>query len=97
MRDSIESVSFLQKQINTLQLENQVLKNILDRSGIPYALELKRISSPEKHEDFDPDQGGRINHPSVLTSDMLKDFRNLFCGRNDGKKIAEELMELAFG
>lgn len=40
MRDPIENVSLLQKQLNELQLENQILKNILDRSGISYASEL---------------------------------------------------------
>ena len=30
MRDPIENVTRLQKQLNNLQLENQVLKNILD-------------------------------------------------------------------
>ena len=31
MRDPIENVTRLQKQLNNLQLENQVLKNILDK------------------------------------------------------------------
>ena len=34
MRDTIENISLLQKQLNDLQLENQVLKNLLDQSGI---------------------------------------------------------------
>ena len=33
MRDSIENISQLQKQLNDLQLENQILKNILDKAG----------------------------------------------------------------
>ena len=28
MRDPVENVSLLQKQLNTLQLENQILKNM---------------------------------------------------------------------
>ena len=36
MRDPVENISILQKQLNELQLENQLLKNILDRSGISY-------------------------------------------------------------
>ena len=36
MRKSVENISLLQKQINDLQLENQILKNILERSGISY-------------------------------------------------------------
>lgn len=61
MREPIENISLLQKQINHLQLENQILKNILDRSGISYTHEI---------ED------------SIM---RVKD-----------KKIAAELMELAF-
>ena len=38
MRKSVENISLLQKQINDLQLENQILKNILERSGISYTL-----------------------------------------------------------
>ena len=36
MRDSIENISQLQKQLNDLQLENQILKNILDKAGLSY-------------------------------------------------------------
>ena len=36
MRNPVENISLLQKQINDLQLENQILKNILERSGISY-------------------------------------------------------------
>ena len=53
MRDTIENVSQLQKQINDLQLENQILKAILDRSGIPYTQELNRRTAPETVERFD--------------------------------------------
>ena len=41
MREPIENISLLQKQINRLQLENQILKNILDRSGISYTHEIE--------------------------------------------------------
>lgn len=43
MREPIENVSLLQKQINDLQLENQILKNILDRSGVSYIQELNSV------------------------------------------------------
>ena len=36
MRDPVEKVSLLQKQLNTLQMENRILKNILDCSGLSY-------------------------------------------------------------
>lgn len=48
MREPIENVSLLQKQINDLQLENQILRNILDRSGLSYIQELNRLRGPEK-------------------------------------------------
>ena len=57
MRKSVENISLLQKQINDLQLENQILKNILERSGISYTHEISRISEPENTEEYEPDQG----------------------------------------
>ena len=51
MRDPIENVTRLQKQLNNLQLENQVLKNILDKAGVSYQNELASIRETEKKED----------------------------------------------
>lgn len=34
MRNPIENISILQKQLNELQLENRLLKNMLDQSGM---------------------------------------------------------------
>lgn len=42
MRDALENINLLQKRMNDLQLENQVLKEILERSGISYADELRK-------------------------------------------------------
>ena len=53
MRDPIENVTRLQKQLNHLQLENQVLKNILDKAGLSYQNELASIGKTEKKENFD--------------------------------------------
>ena len=50
MRNPVENISLLQKQINDLQLENQILKNILDRSGISYTHEIARISEHKSAE-----------------------------------------------
>lgn len=63
MRNPVENISLLQKQINDLQLENQILKNILDRSGISYTHEIARISEHKSAEEYDPDQGGK-DYPS---------------------------------
>ena len=48
MRDSIENISQLQKKLNDLKLENQILKNILDRAGLPYHKELLTIRNRVK-------------------------------------------------
>lgn len=83
MRDPIENVSLLQKQLNDLQLENQILKNILDRSGISYTQELKRLRTPEEVRDYDPNQGERILHPREITDNMANLFFSRFWGRQD--------------
>lgn len=83
MRDPIENVTRLQKQLNNLQLENQVLKNILDKAGLSYQNELASIRKTEKKEDFDPEQGKRIVHPKEITDRMAKLFFSFFWGRTD--------------
>ena len=83
MRDPIENISLLQKKINDLQLENQLLRNLLDRSGISYLQEIKRLKEPEQPEEFDPDQGARIVHPKEITDEMANFFYARFWGRQD--------------
>ena len=84
MRKSVENISLLQKQINDLQLENQILKNILERSGISYTHEISRISEPENTEEYDPDQGARIIHPGQITDEMA----NLFMPDSGGGRMS---------
>lgn len=83
MRDPIENVTRLQKQLNNLQLENQVLKNILDKAGLSYQNELASIRETDTKEDFDPEQGKRIVHPKEITDRMAKLFFSFFWGRTD--------------
>ena len=83
MRDPIENVTRLQKQLNNLQLENQVLKNILDKAGLSYQNELASIRKTQKKEDFDPEQGKRIVYPKEITDRMAKLFFSFFWGRTD--------------
>ena len=83
MRDPIENVTRLQKQLNNLQLENQVLKNILDKAGLSYQNELASIGKTEKKENFDPEQGKRIVHLKEITDRMAKLFFSFFWGRTD--------------
>lgn len=54
MRDPIENIRRLQAQLNDLQLENQILKNILDNVGISYRQELIRLRSAEELCEYDP-------------------------------------------
>lgn len=83
MRDPIENISVLQKQINELQLENRILKDILDRSGIFYFEEVQRMTTPERTEEYDPNQGARIIHPKEITENMANLFYARFWGRQD--------------
>ena len=83
MRETIENVSLLQKQVNDLRLENQVLKKLLDQAGISYVQEIKRLWMPETVAAFDPDQGARIHHPEIITADMANTFYSWFWGRQD--------------
>ena len=83
MRDAVENVSLLQKQINELQLENQLLKNILDRFGISYIQELKHVKEPENTQNYDQNQGARIRHPIEITDKMVNIYLTYFWGRAD--------------
>ena len=83
MRDSIENISQLQKKLNDLQLENQILKNILDKAGLSYHKELSKLRQSGSKEAFDPEQGKRIIHPQAITENMVNQFFSMFWGRQD--------------
>lgn len=83
MRNPVENITTLQKQLNELQLENQMLKNFLDRAGIPYAQAIKALKEPEQAAAYDPDQGARIIHPKQITDAMANQFYARFWGRQD--------------
>lgn len=83
MRDSIENISQLQKKVNDLQLENQILKNILDKAGLSYHKELSKLRQSGSKEAFDPEQGKRIIHPQAITENMANQFFSMFWGRQD--------------
>ena len=83
MRDSIENISQLQKKLNDLQLENQILKNILDKAGLSYHKELSEFRQNDYKEVYDPEQGKRIIHPNAITENMANKFFGMFWGRQD--------------
>lgn len=70
MREPIDNISRLQMKLNDLQLENQILKNILDNAGISYRQELLRLHAAEEFCEYDPDQGARIQAPAEITEKM---------------------------
>ena len=72
MRDPIENINKLQKQLNDLQLENQILKNILDQAGVSYKQSIARLKAADEGENYDPEQGKRIIHPDEITSNTRK-------------------------
>ncbi len=83
MRDPIENISRLQMQLNDLQLENQILKSLLDSAGISYGKELLRLHSAEELCEYDPNQGARIQFPVEITEKMANMFFFRFWGRQD--------------
>lgn len=83
MRSPTDNITTLQKQINDLQLENQILKHIRQRSGISYVKELKRMRESGDAEEYDSNQGARIIHPKQITEEMANLFYARFWGRQD--------------
>lgn len=82
-RNPIENITRLQAQLNDLQLENQILKDILDNAGISYRQELIRLHSTEELCEYEPNQGARIQNPSEITEKMAIMFYSRFWGRQD--------------
>lgn len=83
MRDPIENISQLQKKLNDLQLENQILKNILDKAGLSYHKELSEFRQNDCKEAYDLEQGKRIIYPQIITENMANQFFGMFWGRQD--------------
>lgn len=69
--------------MNDLQLENQILKNILDKAGLSYHKELSKLRQSGSKEAFDPEQGKRIIHPQAIAENMANQFFSMFWGRQD--------------
>lgn len=53
MREPIENVTKLQKQLNDLQLENKILKKLLEQAGVPYKEALISVFTDEQIEPYD--------------------------------------------
>lgn len=73
----------LRKLVRLLKYENKLLKDKLKKENIPYD-EVNPFEETIDHlEEYDPDQGERINHPSFITEAMAKRFFSMFWGRED--------------
>ena len=83
MADGTDNSTALQIRIDELQAENELLKKLLDRAGIPYEPDLKKLKLPQGVEPYDKNQGGRISRPTEITDDMVKSFLSFFHGRAD--------------
>lgn len=81
MPDSNLESEVLRKKIQDLERENELLKELLQESGVDYENRL-RESCGAQSEDYDPDQGARIK-PLQITEDTANYFFRKFWGRKD--------------
>ena len=72
----------LRKLVRDLQAENKELKALLDKSGIPYAKSNVFQENPAVSEEYDIDQGGRIQ-PQYIDQNLAVRFFSMFWGRED--------------
>ena len=73
----------LRRLVRTLQYENSVLKEKLNKSGIPFEKTHIFEDRIENNIEYDPDQAGRIINPDYITDDMARRFFSMFWGRED--------------
>ena len=72
----------LRNLVRNLQAENKELRKLLDKAGIPCADSEVFSDVPDKAEEYDPDQGARINR-QYIDRDMAVRFFAMFWGRED--------------
>lgn len=73
----------LRKLVRSLQHENMQLKDKLRKANIPFREENHFEEKIENLENYDPDQGGRILTPGLISDNMAKLFFYMFWGRKD--------------
>ena len=72
----------LRKLVRDLQAENEGLKKLLDKAEIPYAKSEVFSEIPADSEEYDLDQGGRIQS-QYIDKEMANRFFAMFWGRKD--------------
>lgn len=73
----------LRKLVRLLEYENRLLKEKLKKENIPYYEVNPFEETIDNVEEYDPDQGERINNPPFITEEMAKRFFSMFWGRED--------------
>ena len=72
----------LRKLVRTLQAENKELKELLQKANIPYAESAAFKDIPTMAEEYDPDQGSRIEQ-QYIDKRLATQFFAMFWGRED--------------
>ena len=72
----------LRKLVRVLEKENKSLKALLQRAEIPYAPSEVFLDTPTISEEYDPDQGARINKQDI-NEKLATKFFAMFWGRED--------------
>lgn len=76
------NVDSLRKLVRDLQEENKELRELLEKADIPYAKSEVFSETPAMAEEYDPDQGSRINgHP--IDEKLATQFFAMFWGTED--------------
>ena len=73
----------LRKLVILLEYENRLLKEKLKKENIPYDEVNPFEETIDNVEEYDPDQGERLNNPPFITEEMAKHFFSMFWGRED--------------
>lgn len=73
----------LRKLVRLLEYENRLLKEKLKKENIPYDEVNPFNETIDNVEEYDLDQGERINNPPFITEEMAKRFFSMFWGRED--------------
>lgn len=72
----------IRKLVRNLQAENKELRALLKKSNIPYTASHAFLDTPIRAEEYDLDQGARINS-HYIDRDMARKFFSMFWGRED--------------
>ena len=76
-------VESLMRLVRLLEYENRLLKEKMKKENIPYDEVNPFEETIYNVEEYDTDQGERINNPPFITEEMARRFFSMFWGRED--------------